>query len=172
MILPILAAAPIAENINSAISKVEIVELPKDVSPELMSKIVESIQNGKVPIQAITDLIGSNPGVTFWDIMGVVVLIILFFIGLAMVLVGLVMIILNMFNLYHWGLADKESFAKAGENKGKWFNFLVTLPVITFFTFFIPIAGWVAAPFLLIFWSVMVLVYFFSIRKKVAAGKS
>ncbi|MEK7167981.1 MAG: hypothetical protein AAB791_03195 [Patescibacteria group bacterium] len=177
MILQSLAAAlpaGVAGNVNGAVEKIQIVEIPKNVSPELMSQIVESIQNGKLPVQAIADLINSNAsaGVSFWDIMGVVVLIVLFFLFLAMFLVGLVMVVLNMFNLYHWGLASKESFEKAGESKGKWFNFLVTLPVITFFTFFIPIAGWVAAPLLFIFWTVMVLVYFFSVRKKVVTGKS
>lgn len=168
-----LAALPpeVLANVSGDVSKIEIIELPKDVNPELMAQIVESIQQGKVPVQAITDLINSNSGVNFWDIMGVVVLIVLFFLGLIMALIGLIMVILNIFNLYHWGLADKASFEKAGESKSKWFNYLVVLPVITFFAFFIPIAGWVAAPILFIFWSVMVLIYFFSVRKKVIIEK-
>lgn len=82
-------------------------------------------------------------------------------------IVGIVVAILNLMNLYHLIMVDKAAFAKAGEDKKKWFNNLVLLPVIFGAVMIIPFIGWVVGGIGSIYCLVMIFVYFFAVRKKV-----
>jgi len=82
--------------------------------------------------------------------------------------IGLVICILHLINVYHWGMTDKAVFDRVGEDKKKWFIVFFIVPIIAGAVMIIPFLGWVASQIIYIYWIVMVLLYFFSKRKKLA----
>lgn len=88
-------------------------------------------------------------------------------IGAVVGLLMLAVMILNLINLFHWGMTDKAVFEKTGEKKKKWYINLIIIPVIAAVIGIVPILGWIAAIILWIYWIVMNLIYFFKIRKKI-----
>jgi hypothetical protein len=82
-------------------------------------------------------------------------------------IVGIVIGVLALFNLYHLIMTDKAPFEKAGTDKKKWYYNLVLIPVISSLVMIIPFIGWVVGGIGSIYSLVMILIYFFSIRKKV-----
>lgn len=82
-------------------------------------------------------------------------------------IIGIVVGILALINLYHLIMTDKAPFEKAGTNKKKWYYNLVLIPVISSLVMVIPFVGWVIGTIGSIYSLVMILIYFFSIRKKV-----
>jgi len=88
--------------------------------------------------------------------------------GLVVVLgiIMLVITIISLIDIYHWGITDKALFEKAKEEKKKWFINLILIPFIAGVVMIIPFVGWVIGGVMYIYWLVMVLVYFFGVRKK------
>ncbi len=88
----------------------------------------------------------------------------------AVVIFSLIMLalaVINLINLYHWGLVDRGELERAGEPKKKWFVNLLIIPTAAGLVMIIPILGWIVGAVAYIYWMVMTLIYFFKIRKKV-----
>lgn len=83
-------------------------------------------------------------------------------------IIGIIIAILSLVDIYHWGMADKAAFTGAGQDKKKWFINLILIPFIACIVMIIPFLGWIIGAILYIYWLVMTLIYFFSIRKKIA----
>ena len=73
-------------------------------------------------------------------------------------------------NIYSWGMADKAAFERAGQDKKKWFKIFFILPLIASVVNIIPILGQIASLILFIYYLVMILVYFFKVRKQLSGG--
>lgn len=82
-------------------------------------------------------------------------------------IVGIIIGIINLINMYHLVMVDKAAFEKAGEDKKKWFMNLVLIPVLSGVIMVIPLIGWIAGAVGYIYSLVMILMYFFAIKKKV-----
>ena len=82
-------------------------------------------------------------------------------------IIGIVIGIMNLINIYHWGTAEKAAFDKAGETKKKWFINLLIIPMVSALIMIIPFIGWFLGAIGYIYSLVMILIYFFSIRKKI-----
>ena len=88
-------------------------------------------------------------------------------IGFAIaIIVGIIIAVLMLINLYHWGMTDKAAFEKAGEDKKKWYYNLILIPFLSGVIIAIPFIGWVIGSIGYIYSFVMLLIYFFSVRKK------
>ncbi len=91
--------------------------------------------------------------------------------GIAMMVVFLIIAIvvgvLALYNMYHLIMTDKAPFEKAGIDKKKWYYNLVLIPFISSLVMVIPFIGWVIGGIGSIYSFVMILIYFFSVRKKV-----
>lgn len=86
-----------------------------------------------------------------------------------MIIVWLVMIIvgiLSLINLYHWGMTDKAIFDKNKEDKKMWYKKIVLLPIISAVVCIIPFLGWILALIGYVYWIVVNCQYFFVLKKK------
>jgi len=108
-----------------------------------------------------TGLGGQLPAATTGLVGGMLV-----FAVIAMI-IGVVISILDLINLYHLVMVDKAAFEKAGEDKKKWFMKLVLIPVLSGVVMVIPILGWIVGAIGYIYSIVMILMYFFTVKKKV-----
>lgn len=81
-------------------------------------------------------------------------------------IIAIIVAILALINLYHLVMTDKASFEKAGTNKKKWYYNLILIPCVSSFIMVIPLIGWVLGTIGSIYSFVMILIYFFSVRKK------
>ncbi|MEI6288187.1 MAG: hypothetical protein WCP18_01190 [bacterium] len=74
--------------------------------------------------------------------------------------------IITLINIYTWGMADKAVFEKIKEDKKKWFQLLLLLPMVCSLIAIVPFIGWLVGLAGYIYWAVMTLKFFFTIRKK------
>jgi hypothetical protein len=81
-------------------------------------------------------------------------------------IIGIVLVVLTLLNIYHWGMTDKAVFQSANEDKKKWFYILILVPAISGASMVIPFLGWLVAGVGYIYWLVMTVVYFFGLRVK------
>jgi len=81
-------------------------------------------------------------------------------------IIAIIVAILALINLYHLVMTDKASFEKVGSNKKKWYYNLILIPCVSGLIMVIPFIGWVLGAIGYIYSFVMILVYFFSMRKK------
>lgn len=88
------------------------------------------------------------------------------------VVVAIILTVLNLFNIWHWGMTDKAEFDKAGETKKKWFMIFFIVPLAAGLIGIIPFIGWAVAIIAYVYWAVMILIYFFGTRKKVGGLSS
>lgn len=82
-------------------------------------------------------------------------------------IIAIIVAVLALINLYHLVMTDKALFEKAGTNKKKWYHNLILIPCVSSLIMVIPLIGWVLGTIGSIYSFVMILVYFFSVRKKV-----
>ncbi|MFA6227582.1 MAG: hypothetical protein WC668_00120 [Patescibacteria group bacterium] len=87
--------------------------------------------------------------------------------GVVFLIVGIVLAVLSLINIYHWGMTDKAAFIAVNEEKKKWFYILVLVPIVCSLVAIIPILGWLISLIGGIYWVVMTLVYFFGLRTKI-----
>jgi len=85
---------------------------------------------------------------------------------LLILAITITIIVLNLLNIYHWGMTDKVVFDRIGVKKKKWYIILFIVPLIIGVVNIIPILGQIIAVIVSVYYIVMVFVYFFSIRKK------
>lgn len=86
-------------------------------------------------------------------------------IALVIVVIAIILTIISYFNIYHWGMTDQSVFEQSGQKKKKWFSIIFILPLIASLVNIIPILGQIASLIIFIYWMVMMLVYFFKVRK-------
>lgn len=91
--------------------------------------------------------------------------------SIVLMILAVAIAIINLFNIYHWGMTDKAVLEGVGENKAKWFKIIFIVPLISGIINVIPLLGQVLSLILSVYWAVMVLIYFFSVRKKAPLPK-
>lgn len=92
---------------------------------------------------------------------------ILIFGAIVMVIVIAVSII-NLINIYHWGMTEDVEFKKIGHNKKKWYFNLIIVPIVLFLINLIPGLGQLISLIIFFYWIFVVLQYFFKIKGKIA----
>lgn len=96
---------------------------------------------------------------------------VIFFLSILIFVVMIIMTIVGLINTYHWGMTDKAIFDAVKENKKKWFYILIATPFACTFVGIIPLIGWPISLIGFVFWIVMSLKYFFSMKKKLKQPK-
>ena len=87
-------------------------------------------------------------------------------VAIALAVIMVAVAIMHLYNMYHWGMTDKAVFEQNQEDKKKWFQILILLPILSAVVCIVPILGWIASAVIYIYWIVMTFIYFFKIRKK------
>jgi hypothetical protein len=124
---------------------------------ELQRQAMQAAQAAQIPAGA-----GAMMGGGLGAMMGAMAIF-----GVVFVIVGIVLAVLSLINIYHWGMADKAAFIAVNEDKKKWFYILVLVPIVCSLVAIIPILGWIVSFIGGIYWVVMTLVYFFGLRTKI-----